>query len=68
MNKEVLYDWLFMYNPFIDKWCAARREDHNLLYSNIKSEKVLRSSRVSVLEELIIKTNGDPKKINKLVK
>jgi hypothetical protein len=68
MTNEVLYDWVFIYSPYLDQWCATKRDNYTMLYSNLHSTKVLRSSSIKTLQELIMKTDGDPKKINKLVK
>lgn len=68
MTKENLYDWLFNYSPYINKWRAAKREDASLLFSNINSPKILVANTHAVLEEIIMKTNGDPEMIKKLIK
>lgn len=68
MNKQNLYDWVFHYNHFTDLWGAARRDDKDLLFSSIKSDKILRSKNIQTLIELICITNGDKQKINNLCK
>lgn len=67
MNKRYLHNWVFHYNQYTDLWNAARREDYNLLFSNLKSDRVLKSRRVETLTELIAKTNGEKIKIDKLL-
>ena len=70
MRNENLYGWVLAFNPYTELWNAARREDYTLLYTatSKKSDKILRSKDVQTLIELIIKTNGESVKINKLVK
>ena len=65
-NNEQLYDWLFHYNPYIEHWAAFRRED-STDYFNGKLLDVLVSKKHETLVEIIIKTEGDPKKIKKLI-
>lgn len=67
MNKEVLYDFVFNFNPYTQKWNAVKRENYNELFNGDKGN-VISSSSISTLEELIVKTAGDREKIEKLVK
>ncbi len=65
--KEVLYDWIFIYNPYRDEYQAVKRENFQELYSGDKGG-VLRSKDFKTLESLIIKTNGSKDKIEELLK
>lgn len=62
------HGWLFHKNAYTNKWHAAKREDVHLLFNDIQNSKVLRSSSIDTLQELINRTNGDHKQINKLIK
>lgn len=59
MDNQVLYDWIFRFNPMDDHWYAAKRDHHGDLFSNIKSENVLKSSSINTLIEIITKTEGN---------
>lgn len=67
-GDKTLYGWLFTYNPFTDKWRAAKSEHKEELFSSFKGENVISSSKIETLIELIIKTDGDRDKIEKLLK
>jgi predicted component of type VI protein secretion system len=62
--KEALQQWVFVYNPYQEEWQAAMRKDINELWNNSQSKKVLRSKKIKVLEDLIVKY-GDIDTINK---
>lgn len=55
------------YNPFIDRWLGAKRENSNDLFSNKESENVLKTKDIPTLIDLIIRTQGDQSKLKKLV-
>lgn len=65
MNE--LFDWVFHYNPYTQKWNATKREHATELF-NGNNGHVISSSSVDTLVELIIKGQGDFDKINELVK
>lgn len=56
-NKEILYDWLFHYNPYKQIWTAFKREEHNAYFS--KPNIGISSSSVNTLIEIIEKTGGN---------
>lgn len=62
-----LVNWVFIYNVHTENWQATLRDNYNMLYSDIGNSKVLKSSNIDTLIELIIKTDGDIKKIKKLL-
>lgn len=66
-NKNNLYDWVFNYNPYTDKWRAAKRDNYTDLFSKSLEDTVLSSSRIETLVELITKTDGDRVKIEALL-
>lgn len=63
---ENLYDWLFHYNPYNKVWNAFRR-DESSQYFNGELENVLSSKNYNTLIDIIHKTDGDAKKIKKLI-
>jgi hypothetical protein len=65
MYSKTLYDWLFHYNPFTHKWNAFRREDYSAYFNGEK--KPISSKDLDTLVELIGRTDGDDKKISKLL-
>lgn len=66
ITKDVLYGWVFTYNPHIKKYMAAPREYARELFNGDEGH-VLTSSSMQTLELIIMKTNGDKTKLNKLV-
>jgi len=62
-----IHDWIFHKNCYTNKWCAVKRDNYNLLFSNYNSPLVLKSSSIKTLEDLINKTDGDEKAISKLI-
>lgn len=62
-----MYEWVVNYSPHSKTYRAAKREHYNELFSNINSGNILSSSSFDTLEEVIMKTNGDPQKISKLI-
>ena len=62
--KEALQQWVFVYNPYQEEWCAAMRKDMNDLWNDNQSKKVLKSKKIKVLEDLIVQY-GDIDTINK---
>jgi hypothetical protein len=69
MKNENLYGWVFTFNPYTQVWNAAKSENYTLMFSatSKNSKKVLKSKDINTLIELIIKTDGEPAKLNKLV-
>lgn len=63
MNNN-LHDWIFHYNIYTNNWEAAKREHYVYLFSDRRQQYVIKSSRISVLQELISKWN-DAETINK---
>ena len=63
-----VHGWVFIFNDYTNKWYASKRENYSDLFSYIDSDKVISSSEISTLVELINKTDGDLEKINALLK
>lgn len=62
-----LEGWVFVYNTYTNKWMASKRDNYYDLFSNISSDKVLKSNNINTLIEIIIKTQGEKTKIKKLL-
>lgn len=62
---ENLHGWLFTYNSYTKTWIACLRDDYFKLFTD--SKDLLKSSSIEVLQDLIIKTNGDKDKIDALL-
>jgi hypothetical protein len=58
--------WIFNYNDYTHLWSAAKREDYFELFNGNKG-RVLSSSNIETLIELINKTDGDPTLIEKQI-
>lgn len=67
MNNEILYKWVFVYNPYKQMWMTAKREHYQKLFSDINSHDVLASTDIDTLVQLIMKTNGDKVKLQELI-
>ena len=66
MDKDILYNWVFTYNPYIKKYMAAPRDHVRELFNGDEGH-VLMSTSMQTLELIIMKTNGDKTKLKKLV-
>lgn len=60
--------WVFTYNEYRGIWMAAKREDYNLLFSDMANPKVLSSRDIVTLQEIIERTDGDPVKVKQLLR
>jgi hypothetical protein len=56
-----LYQWLFHYNHYSEKWNAFKREDYVDVFNGKK--KPLASSSINTLIEIVEKTEGDVSKL-----
>lgn len=66
MSNENLANWTFAYNATKNEWWATRNEFGKSAFNN-NQESILKADSFETLRELIIKTNGDKEKLNKLV-
>lgn len=64
---ESLYNWVFHYNEFTGVWNAIPRDAYNDYWSNRDCPAIISSKSIDTLKELIAKTGGDKKKIERLV-
>lgn len=58
-NQSHLHNWVFHYNPNTSLWSAIPRDRYLEYWNDYSISGVFRSPRVSVLVEIIQKTNGD---------
>lgn len=65
--KLILGEWITRYNPHRKVYEGVKREHFHELFSGDKGN-VLRATTYPFLEELILKTNGDKNKLEKLIK
>ena len=67
MKQGELYNWVFHYNHYTEKWSAIKRDYVGDLFSNRKSKHILSSSNINTLIELITRTDGNSAKIKDLL-
>lgn len=58
-DNNYLYDWVFRYNSYTKSWYATNRSNYNDLFSKKDSDKILKSSSIKTLAEIIYKIEGD---------
>lgn len=67
MNENILYSWLFHFNYHTQLWYAFHREDHSAYWNGGKTKyPVIKSKNISVLMEILQKTNGENKLIENI--
>lgn len=66
-NDYALYNFVFHYNAHTKNWSAIPRELYNEYWSESNTPGILRSKSIDTLTEIIYKTEGDAKKISKLI-
>ena len=66
MNK--VSGWMFTYNEFTKNWQAATRENVKMLFNDVMNSRVLKSTSLDTLIDIIRRTDGDPTKLKKLIK
>jgi len=52
---EVLYDYIFHYNPFTKLWAAIPRDKYNQYWNDIDSKQIIKSKSIDTLIVLINK-------------
>lgn len=66
-DSSSLYNWVFHFNEYTGLWNAIPRDDYNEYWSNYSCDRVLSSSSIDTLKQLIQKTSGDMNSIKKLI-
>jgi len=67
VNDEMLYGYVFHFNPYTKIWAAIPRDIYNDYWNDANLEGVIRSSKIETLISILYKTDGDAEKIKKLV-
>jgi len=65
--KEFLFNWVFHFNPYTEKWAAIPRETYSEYWNDYKNESVLRSKDLNTLLELLHKAKGDTNVIEHII-
>lgn len=60
-----MYDWVFHYNTYTEEWQAVRRDQINFLFTD--RTKLLTSSSIATLIDIVNKTNGEQSLLKNLV-
>lgn len=69
MNSEELYNWIFHYNTYTNVWSGFNREDYKAYWNGEETKyAILRARDVKTIQEIILKTNGDKKKLDELTR
>lgn len=66
-DNEVLYNYVFHFNPYTNQWAAIPRELYNEYWNDYKLPGIIRSSSHSTLVEIILKTKGSADLLENLV-
>lgn len=67
VNRGSLYHWVFHFNEYTGLWNAVHRDHYNSYWSDHNAAGVIGSKSIRLLTEIIQKTDGDIKKIEKLI-
>jgi hypothetical protein len=65
--ENYLYNWVFHFNSFTGVWSAIPRDVYHEYWNNSDVNGVIRSKSVETLTEIIKKTKGNIKLIEKFV-
>lgn len=66
MDKKLLHGWIMTWNDYLGVYCAVDRDNYNKLFNG--GDGVIKSKDINTLQELIMRTGGNPEKLKKLVK
>jgi hypothetical protein len=67
VNDEVLYGYVFHFNPYTKIWSAIPRDNYSEYWNDANLEGVIRSSKFETIVSILYKTDGNAEKIKKLV-
>lgn len=62
-----LYDWFFHFNHINAEWSAIPREFISEYFNNYNSDRILRSTSLDTLREILHINFGDAKKIKQTI-
>jgi hypothetical protein len=66
IDLSYLEDWVFHFNSFTEQWAAIPRGLYNEYWNDYKNPNILRSKSLDTLLELLHKSKGDTKLIEKI--
>jgi len=59
MEQEIMYEWLFHYNPYEKLWAAFKREDKEKYFNGELAESnYCRAKEFEILVDYILKSKG----------
>ena len=64
--KELLYHWVFHFNPYKNAWAAIPRDLYNQYWNNSDVEGVIYSSKLETLLEILFQIKGNKNNLNRL--
>ena len=67
MKNEFLWNWVFQYNPYTDKWNAFTREDYVAYFNGGEVKSLVSSSKLDTVVEILNRSEGDFKRMEKLL-
>lgn len=65
--ENYLYNWVFYFDSFNDLWSAIPRNLYNEYWNNSDIDGVIRSKSINTLTEIINKTKGNIKEIERYI-
>lgn len=68
LDMEKIYGWVFFYNPFNEVWIACPSDNYVEVRNDYLSKHAIRSAEHSTLVSMIIRGDGELKKIKALIK
>lgn len=66
-TQNYLYNWVFHFNSFTGVWVAIPRDLYNQYWDDVNIDGIIRSKSIQTLTEIIKKTKGDVKAIEKII-
>lgn len=67
-EREYLHNWVFHFNPFKEIWYAIPRDNYLEYWENPNNPRVLKSSDINTILEILHKVKGEISDIKKVIK
>ncbi len=67
-DREYLHDWMFHYNPYRKTWYGIPRDSYLDYWHDSSDPKIIKSSDIKTLLEILHKVQGDVSKIKSVLK
>jgi hypothetical protein len=64
--KELLYDWIFHFNPYKDAWAAIPRNLYTQYCNDHSIKGVIYSSKLETLMHILFQIKGNKNNLNQL--